>query len=318
MEPQGVTYADLIRELFGWTSSIPQRLINCYIRNDKLYAVQRGYEQNQVDLTNSKRTAPSISRQLVRTTWGSDVWSKTETKTLNRFMGYNVSIEHYPMRPEDLNADYTYDSDGLVASSVTFDETSEGTTKTEVYYHYTTIKDRKFLSHEETVITYNWGTSKAETETRHVYHTPLNNGQEHVHGIDGDGDPIGSNVGNKGWNDKISPYSQFYFSGWVKSVTKTPIMKQQEMERTLYGISLIDNSFPVVGDQKLVELTEAIKWLNRKTMETVEFSIYDHPHLIDFNDRIVLDGNTYYLQSNSAVRDTRNVNRQNLRIVRWY
>lgn len=318
IEPQGVTYADLIRELFGWTSSLPQMLINCYIRNDRLYVIQRGYEQNQIDLTNSKRTAPTIARELVRTTWGSDVWSKTETKTRDRYMWDKVDIEFYPEESGERNSEYTYDSDGLVSSSVTLDETSEGTTKTEVYYHYTTINKRKFLSHEETIITYNSGTSNEETETRHVYHTPLNNGQEHVHGVDSDGEPIGSNVGNKGWNDKVSPYSQYLFAGYAKNITKTPIMKQEELQRTLYGISLIDTSFPVVGNQKLIELTNAIKWLNRKTMETVEFSVYDHPHLIDFNDRIVLDGNTYYLQSNSAIRDTRNVNRQNLRIVRWY
>jgi hypothetical protein len=113
---------------------------------------------------------------------------------------------------EDRNADYEYDSDGNVSRSVTIDETSEGKTITEVNYHYTTKNGRKFLSREDTTITRNAGTANEDVETRTVYHTPLNNGQEHVHGVDEDGEPYGSNVGGKQWTDTPTPYI-YYHSG---------------------------------------------------------------------------------------------------------
>jgi folylpolyglutamate synthase/dihydropteroate synthase len=65
-------------------------------------------------------------------------------------------------------------------------------------------------------------------------------------------------------------------------------------------------------------LTQAIMWLDRKTEESVKVDLYDYPHLIDFNDRIVFEGNTYYLRSNTFTMNERIINRQSLEFVRWY
>ncbi|MBR6013427.1 MAG: laminin G domain-containing protein, partial [Selenomonadaceae bacterium] len=71
IEQKNVTYADLLNNLFGWTSRLPQMMINCFCRDGKLFVVQRGFEKSLVDLTNTEHTIPTIHKSLVRTTWGS-------------------------------------------------------------------------------------------------------------------------------------------------------------------------------------------------------------------------------------------------------
>ena len=48
---ENITYADLIRNLVGWTARVPQIMINCHLMGDKLYVSQRGKENNIVELT---------------------------------------------------------------------------------------------------------------------------------------------------------------------------------------------------------------------------------------------------------------------------
>lgn len=72
------------------------------------------------------------------------------------------------------------------------------------------------------------------------------------------------------------------------------------------------------GRGRLRELTDAIKWLNRKTQETVTLTLYEFPHLINLNDRILLDGNIYFLENNVAKTTPRIFNEQALTLVRWF
>ena len=75
-----ITYVDLLNLLFGWTSRLPQRQINVFIRGDKLYAIQRGKETKKdpltlasipavFDITNLSHTRPTINRKLIRSLW---------------------------------------------------------------------------------------------------------------------------------------------------------------------------------------------------------------------------------------------------------
>ena len=92
----------------------------------------------------------------------------------------------------------------------------------------------------------------------------------------------------------------------------------ETQSRTLNGLSLYDSSFPIHNVDKLVELTAAIQWLNRRTKETVTFTLYECPHLIDFNDRIIFNGAQYFLVSNVATTNARIFNEQRISLVRWY
>ena len=70
IEQSGVTYQDLISEIFGWSSRIPHKLINVFIRGDTLYVIQRGYEQFPRDISNSKIDNLVTKKEVVRTSWG--------------------------------------------------------------------------------------------------------------------------------------------------------------------------------------------------------------------------------------------------------
>ena len=47
----GMTYQDFISSLFSWTSRLPQRQINVFIRGGMLHIIQRGHEENIVEST---------------------------------------------------------------------------------------------------------------------------------------------------------------------------------------------------------------------------------------------------------------------------
>lgn len=63
-----MTYADLISNLFSWTSRVPQRQVNVFIRGDKFYCIQRGKENKNAtfDITNLPHSRPTINKKIVR------------------------------------------------------------------------------------------------------------------------------------------------------------------------------------------------------------------------------------------------------------
>ena len=141
------------------------------------------------------------------------------------------------------------------------------------------------------------------------------------------GEAVLRNAGKSDSADSEGDFEYNYFSytyvdgqkygvtGYHTWTEKTPAEKESV---TLSGIALYDSSFPVSGAEKLIELTAALKWLNRKTQETISMDIYDYPHVIDFNDRIIFNGATYFLESNTVVKTPRIVNKQSVQLVRWY
>ena len=125
-----------------------------------------------------------------------------------------------------------------------------------------------------------------------------------------DGDYLGSDVGQSIGDDRVTPWGK-YTSRVYQSVFK-------DKERTIYGLTNFDSSFPIDGDKKLKEITSDIIWLNRKTQEIITINLYDFPHVIDFNDRLIINGDEFFLKSNVAVQTPRIVNKQTLQLVRWY
>lgn len=319
----GVTYHDLISSIFGWTSRVPNMLINVFIRDNKMFVVQRGHEPNTIDLTDTRHTLPNVDCEIMRTAWGAKTWAETETRERRG----RLVLDHYEFGPAPGGGSsgggrvdgYTYDDDGLVTKSVK----TEGNTETTTYYDYITLENgRKVLATERTVV-YENGTKIDETTTSHTY---LGQGQSHSTTYDSDGDYRGGTVGQNTGDDRVSPLISDKASGWYvydngeKKYIKSRIMKYEKIpeERKIYGITLFDTSFPVHDDDKLAEITSHINWLNRRTQETISMSIYAYPHLIDFTDKIVFEGNEYFLVSNTATTTTRIINRQDVTFVRWY
>ena len=300
IEQECVTYSDIIDELFGWTSRLPHLLINCYIRDDTIFVIQRGHETNVVDISALKRTVPIVRQELIRTTWGSG--EPDSQYTLNiRHLGMGM----YPPPPylsEDGKTYYSYrrvNPHGyLLTETNTFNDDNTITT---TVYHYTSLTPYE-LTGETTTIRDEHGKQVERRYTKHTYLTPS---QRHTIVVGEDGEDLGGVVGSHvaGFYDEhvtlIEPYTS----------TDTAVIS---------GNPLIDTSFPVVGNSKLIELSKAVRWLNRKTKETVSLDIFDYPHVFDFNDQILFDGNTYFLDSNTVVKTPRIINKQSLTIVRWF
>lgn len=315
----GTNYAGLIEELFGWTSRLPQRLINVYLRGNTLHVVQRGYEGNTVTLDGQKLTVHTVNKKLMRTTWGSETWSETEVKP---YYDNWIEGETTPLN-DDSGSGTTYNNDGLVEETVV--EHGEETVVTT--YTYTTLENgQKFLS-QEVATTYVGGEMTDQVVTTH---DPVRDTQSHVYATDDSG-VLGSVVTSSNNDDRVTPFqgahSRFQGGLTVTDMNGDKFLlwrltyhsdKIDKMKRTVYGVSLIDTSFPVDGQDTLEELTNEIMWLDRKIEESVTLDVYDYPHIIDFNDKIIWNGNTYYLRSNTAIKSESIVNKQTLNFVRWY
>ncbi|MBQ4494462.1 MAG: hypothetical protein II968_01715 [Selenomonadaceae bacterium] len=126
---------------------------------------------------------------------------------------------------------------------------------------------------------------------------------------DEDGNTIASNVGS----NLPGFYDEWYWLSLPKEVGY-----EYDINKITGYNPLIDTEFPVLDAEIYSQLIAAYAWLNRKTQEIISFDVYDYPHLIDFNDRILFGGNEYHLVNNTALSNARIRNKQSLRLVRWY
>lgn len=316
----GTNYAGLIEELFGWTSRIPQMMINCYMRDDTIFVVQRGHETNVVNLDGQKLSGHAITKRLMRTTWGSDPWSKTEVQPY--YDSWNENVKE-PLAEDEDQSGTTYNDEGLVEETTV----THGDEVVVTRYSYTTLENGQKFLQQEVATTYNKGSKVDEVVT---IHDPVRNTQSHVYAVDEYG-VLGGVVTSSNNDDRVTPWQNAhteYKSGAIvrdsdgNRYLLTRIIHHQDeiamKRRTINGVALIDTTFPVDGQSYLEALTQAIMWLDRKTEETIKVDLYDYPHVIDFNDRIIFDGNTYFLRSNTLTINEKTVNRQSLELVRWY
>ncbi|MBR3458251.1 MAG: hypothetical protein IKH16_08890, partial [Selenomonadaceae bacterium] len=120
-ENAGMTYQDMISALFGWTSKLPQRQINVFIRGNTLNIIQRGLEQSVVDITDWPHSRPTIERKLVRSIWHSNNNEDPDNQAHNEEddapVPFTGTISH-----EDIS--YTYEDGYLVQEKNEYGETS--------------------------------------------------------------------------------------------------------------------------------------------------------------------------------------------------
>lgn len=344
----GTNYGGLIEELFGWTARLPHIMINCYMRGGTIYAVQRGHESNTVSLDDKELTVHTVTKKLVRTTWGSDTNSSTEVVPVYDSW-YSDNLTPWPPEEEEPGPSggggVTHGDDGLVKET----EVVHGDERVITTYEYESLGGgQKFLSKEKTVTII--GNQRVDEVT--TYHKPVSHGQSQVYSTDEDS-VLGTTVSPSNFDDRVSPYQYQHmvsgdysgggytaaFAGGAYDqygnyytavydaagnrylITGHTLHEEQIGQRTrtrLNAYALLDTSFPVSGYDKLSYLTEQIKWLDRKTEESVTLELYNCQHLVDFNDKIVWHGNTYFLRSNTATRTETIVNQQTLEFVRWY
>lgn len=335
----GATYADLIRDIFGWSSRVPTQVINVYIRAGKLFAIQRGCEANTIDISNTEHTLPVYNFELIRLFWQRQKYSTTRTRS------YTYTKSTPKDKSYDGDSSYEYDDDLLKKTETTSTNSDGEEVRTVTEYKYKDIwqggnKPYKKVLYKEITKKYVGGELEETTETKH---TPLNQGLSHQARFDEDGDIIGEGVGQHSGDNRVTPYQQFK--------EDEDDEETKNITTTIEGLTLFDTSFPIpqrfdvdmsgftgtltreaaelleniqnscdpekaIG--RLKQITDDIKNLNRKTLETVTTTVYDFPHLIDFNDKIILDGAEYFLVRNRAKSTSRIRNEQALTLVRWY
>lgn len=335
----GATYADLIRDIFGWSSRVPTQVINCYIRAGKLFVIQRGCEANTIDISNTDHTLPVYNFELIRLFWQRQKYSTTRTRS------YTYTKSTPKDQSYDGDSSYEYDDDLLKKTETTSTNSDGEEVRTVTEYKYKDIwqggnKPYKKVLYKEITKKYVGGELEETTETKH---TPLNQGLSHQARFDEDGDIIGEGVGQHSGDNRVTPYQQFK--------EDEDDEETKNITTTIEGLTLFDTSFPIpqrfdvdmsgftgtltreaaelleniqnscdpekaIG--RLKQITDDIKNLNRKTLETVTTTVYDFPHLIDFNDKIILDGAEYFLVRNRAKSTSRIRNEQALTLVRWY
>ena len=165
------------------------------------------------------------------------------------------------------------------------------------------------MSAEETTV---YDLDGSQIDYRSVKHSPTNYGQAAVTAGNGDSQNIVSTVKNVPYDERPTPYAL----GQQLKALITEQSGSKRQERLVPGIVPFDTSFPV-DEESCRRITEAIKTLNRRVQETVTLSLYDFPHVIDFNDRILLFGIEYFLVSNKVSTTPRVFHQQNLTLVRW-
>lgn len=373
-----ITYSDLLSTVFGWTSRLPQRQINVFIRGGTLHCIQRGLEETVFDITNLPHSRPTISRSLVRSMWNnpfgntSDEETSTEpfTGVINysnpettlsirytdgllmteycrqqdghkytsdgiksestsqknySYISLNGSDEHYLSEQVVSNESIQYDEDEQTKTVETITTTynykvpTSGDTAGEVYlFEENETTEKKELSYSKGV----WTVDDETGSVRKTFHLPVGNGW-YVQNVFVDGVFQGSNLSQGRPNNTVSLYTVQQANKGLRRGTGANNPTYEERRQKLAPI--FDTSFPVRELDLLSELTAALLWLNRKIQEEISVDLISNVdkgvpsinHIVDFTERVLLDGNEYYLVSNQVQFTPRKLI-QHLKLVRWY
>lgn len=323
----GQTYESIISSLFGWTSAIPHKQINAFLRaaDNSFNVIQRGHERKTTDVTDTHHTRPQYHRELVRTMWSGRSGNGSVSTV------QNINVEPIPFSGTITFGDSmcTYASGYLVAETANGNKSEysyEGGTETGMYL---VKKNTKHSDGSRTSITYDYnlgasgikilGQEKEITydkdgkvkRQRLTVHAPLGNGFYGTSVYD-DGEYQGSSISTGSPSGAASRYMRN-----EESITLGGAMYAGSNNDN-DGDSLIDEAnFPVEEAEILKNLTAELRWLNRRIKETVSMDIYNYGHALDFFEKIRFRGHDYFLVSNDITQTTREL-KQSIVIVRWY
>lgn len=317
----GATVQNIIGGLFGWMSNLPQRWINVFLRGDTLYIIQRGHEPHTIDISNTKHSRPMVDRKLMRSVWSGEGTRNVHSRKGIEPMPFDGTIRfgdaectyrggllvHEVMQTSEGNVvtSYGYDYDDYLKSKTM--TTKESTVTTTYEYAYT--GNDRYLATETEVTTSNSDpTDTSTTVTQHVY---IGNGWYGT-SVFWDGSFQSSSVSSGKPGGKASKYVLDQ-----SNLNLGSKYDDDEDSGSLIGAALFDTEFPVKDEDTLISLTKDIEWLNRKTEERISMDIWQYEHVIDFTDKVILNGHTYFLESNQVTK-TPTECRQTVELVRWF
>ena len=171
-----------------------------------------------------------------------------------------------------------------------------------------------------------WEKVSEEIHTKETFHAPIGNGW-YGQVVYLDGAFQGANLSQGKPGNRISPYTVNAFQNKNTQIITKPTTSDDDatdpLEKELSTIE--DSSFPVRGDSMKKTLNAALRWLHRRIEETVTVDLTSRivdgvpeiNHIVDFTERVKLDGAEYFLVSNKISFTPRKLI-QKLTLIRWY
>ena len=332
-----MSYQDLIGTLFSWTDRLPRRKVNAYIRNDTMYVIQRGREQNKIDISSTEHTVPDITHKIIRSTWSAegDVSADTETNDYHLHIGamtfsgtisgksstctYDDGLLTSESNPNS-STSYSYDAVWQLLRSQSTENYKDGSTVDITYEYSFLIED----TGEEKEAGSDAGKESWETDSD-MYLCASFEVDTDKNGHKSYKDTYYSYCGNGMWEQAQYQDGEFQGSSIGQGKpgsTPSRFLQEQAHDYDSTGggghrKSIYDGSFPVQGEDFLKQLCNELLDMDRNIEETVKLDVYHYGHMIDFNDLITLDGKEYHLESNEITQTPREM-KQSLTLIRWF
>lgn len=257
--------------------------------------------------------------------------SKTSYGYMSKINSKTSETEHYMSSKQQETTTRTQHFDEG-EDYLAIDVTKQSTT-TNYYYNddfdENTNEGITYLYHENEVTNteeYREGKDDKITSNtiRDTYHIPVGNGW-YAQIVYQNGILQGANLSQGKPGSEVSPYT---VKGFQQTFLGTKITNDEgddndDISNELSAI--VDDSFPVRESEIKDTLNEALRWLHRKIQETVTVDLTAEVvggvpainHIVDFTDRVRLDGAEYFLVSNSISFTPRKLI-QKLQLIRWY
>lgn len=364
------TFKAMLSQNFGWTTSLPWRQINIFIRNNILCFVQRGKEPNEINLDGYSTTIPQVTLSIYRTEWNlvdNDSTSASSANGGNGGGGFTVDWPDESGDDKDKNKNDSvplptpeYFSGTLICGNtklvykrglcVSKTVLSPMDMKTVDYYSEMSYDAERRMTdkHEyssgegytDTHIDYAGGSdnsSNTTTETKYdesgdvssvvvTVSVDLGNGFVGVSTYV-DGEYQGSSISGSGvittgqyqTNESNKRLSKGKNKWMLNDDDLGTLNKTYKIPQSLYSSSLPKS------DPSLLQLfVDEIRAYNRSIQETISLNVISpvvngkikDKHIIDFTDRILYRGNTYYLESNTVTLNMSSFT-QALTFTRW-
>lgn len=331
------TYQSVLSGIFGWTANIPRKLVNIFIRQGRLYFLQRGRETGTIDLDRLPWfNYPSFDRKIIRTTWSRP--AETDGGAGMVPMGvYWVEKNDKTPQPQDDGITTEYEnvsrSGGHSDSRIRYTERKnpDGSITRADYSYIDTGTD--YLLRQIVEVTRFPSGEIYKTRITSYTYTPdgwrhmvvTENGEEVASSEDraGTSEPA-AKTGSTAWrgrpgdqgNEHLEEQTAIAHGGsWKKSGTSK-------------GSSLLSGTDIPVKDQASARMyLDEMEWMDRAIEETAHVVLTapvrqgiveaQGNHVMDFFDRYLLGGKEYFLSSNTVSLTPRSM-KQTLTLTRWY
>ncbi len=351
----GSTYQQFISSLFGWLSDLPHIDYNVFLRNGKLFVVQRGRERNCISagdgavitITDEANVGgyPTTATRQIRTEWAGKVgWKDAK----------NIQDEQ-EAEPVPFTGTIAYGEASLTYENGFLMQRQDGEKTT--IYEYITINDQKYLRKEETLDEETETADKTEydyvenndvlylaKETRYTggeyvdeqvnydnavvvitEKTPLGNGWYGIRTENKDTGAVVTSLTQGSPANSVSPYTLKETQKQISDFASTMREMRDRILAKLLGVPLISTNYPIdsyFGRSEIVHLAQETDWLDNAFEETITMTVYNVkrnniPHVIDFTDLIYYHSNYYCLESNN-IRQDGDGTVQSIVIKRWY